>query len=324
MERRLRLSVLVVALAATSAIGAAADLGAPVTIAWDSNREPGIAGYRVYVGSASNVYDETVDAGNTTTFTYRSGVAGRRYYFAVSAYTASNLEGPRSQEMSIVIGGATGTPPEDGGGSGDGGGTDPGGGTSEPGDGGGGSPPEDDPPGIVLEPPAVTNHSVVFRWTAVGSLEALEYLLEVGTTPGASDVYNASAGTTTTLSATVQNGSFFARVRARTPDAESVVSNEVGFAIGKRGCGRPPKTPTDLEGSIASGVATIAWKRAARATSYVLQIGTAAGRSDLFDGNVGATPVTTARVLTHSSIYVRVIGVNACGRSAASAEVRLQ
>ena len=317
MPVRTGLSVLTLALAATSTIGAAGDLGQPVTIAWDANSEPGVVGYRVYVGAAPSAYSETFDAGNTTSFTYRTGIAGQRYYFAVTAYTSGHLEGPRSAEVSTVIAPLPGTTPDEG---------DPGDGSG--GDGGGGSggtpPGEDDPPGVVLDTPTVNARSVMFTWRRVGSLQPIEYVIEVGSSPGGSNVYNASAGTQTTFSATVQNGSYFARVRARTQGDESVRSNEVGFSVGENSCNQPPKTPTGVSGSIASGLATISWKRAARATSYVVQVGTGEGRSNLFDGNVGATLTAAAKVTQQSSIFLRVIAVNACGQSAASTEVRLQ
>ena len=315
MVVRTGLRILTVALAASCTIGAAADLGQPVTIAWDANSEPGVAGYRVYVGPAPSAYSEAFDAGNTTSFTYRTGIAGQRYYFAVSAYTSGQLEGPRSSEVSTVIEPLPRTTPDDG---------DPGDG-SDGGGGSGGTPPgEDDPAGIVLDPPTVNGRSVTFAWRPVGSLQPIEYLIEVGSSPGGSNVYNASVGTQTTFSATVQNGSYFARVRGRTQGDESVRSNEVGFSVGEHSCSQPPKTPTGVSGSIASGLATIIWKRAARATSYVVQIGTAEGRSNLFDGNVGATLTAAAHVALPSSIYLRVIAVNACGQSAASTEFQLQ
>ena len=80
----------------------------PVTIAWDANTEPGVVGYRVYVCTAPSAYSQVFNPGNVTQFTFQNGTAGRRYYFAVSAYAAGTLEGPRSMEISTVIGGSTG------------------------------------------------------------------------------------------------------------------------------------------------------------------------------------------------------------------------
>ena len=154
--------------------------------------------------------------------------------------------------------------------------------------------------------------TVTLAWRAEGSLDVIEYLVEVGSTPGGSDIYNAPVGTQTSVSATVSSGSYFARVRARTPGDSSVLSNEVGFAVGESGCSAMPKTPREPSGSIAAGVATLRWKHAGGATSFIVQAGTAPGRSNLFNGDVGSTRTVTANVPVGLPIYARVIAVNAC------------
>lgn len=312
MLRRFR-SCLFLAFAVTPSIAAAQTPGLPVTVVWDANSESAVIGYRVYVGSAPSVYSEAFDTGNTTSFTYRTGIAGQRYYFAIAAYSAGPLEGPRSSEVSTVIAPSS-TPLPSGWG-----GQPPPGGSPLP-DGGG----EVAPPGIVLEPATVDGTTVTLAWRAEGSLDAIEYLVEVGTTAGASDLYNAPVGTQTSVSSTVSSGSYFARVRARTLGDSSVLSNEVGFAVGESGCSAMPKTPREPSGSITAGVATLWWKQAGGATSYIVQAGTAPGRSDLFNGDVGRTRTLSANVTVGPPIYARVIAVNACGQSAASAELRIQ
>ena len=318
MLRRFRSGLVAFTFLASSTITAAQAPGLPVTIAWDANSEPSVIGYRVYIGTAPSLYTETVDAGSATSFTYRNGAAGLRYYFAVAAYADGQVEGPRSAEVSTVVASADPVPPPDPGGV-----DPPAGGGSPPPDDGGEAPPlePESPPGIVLEPAAVTGSTVVLTWRPAGALDLIEYLVEVGSTPGGSEIYNAPVGTRTSFSATVRSGSHFARVRARTPGDSSVVSNEVGFSVGERGCAAMPKTPRDVSGSIAGDVATFRWKHAAGATAYVLQVGGAPGRSDLFNGNVGNTRTVSANVPARTPIYVRVIAVNACGQSAASAEV---
>jgi len=42
---------------------------AQVTLAWDANTEPDLAGYMIYYGFATGVYDYVVDVGDQTTFT---------------------------------------------------------------------------------------------------------------------------------------------------------------------------------------------------------------------------------------------------------------
>ena len=56
-------------------------------------------GYRVYIGTQSGVYSQSVDVGNTTTFTFNNAADGQRYCFAVAAYSA----GPRLGEQSVEV-----------------------------------------------------------------------------------------------------------------------------------------------------------------------------------------------------------------------------
>jgi hypothetical protein len=74
-----------------------------ITLAWDANPEPSVAGYVVYVGNESGQYREQYDAGNTTSFVYPNVVSGRPYYFAVAAYESTRTVGPRSEELPFRI-----------------------------------------------------------------------------------------------------------------------------------------------------------------------------------------------------------------------------
>jgi len=59
---------------------------AEVTLAWDANTEPDLAGYMIYYGFATRSYDYVVDVGDQTTFTLSGLEDGYTYYFAVTAY----------------------------------------------------------------------------------------------------------------------------------------------------------------------------------------------------------------------------------------------
>ena len=65
-----------------------------VTFTWDTNTEPDIAGYKVYYGTSSGDYTQSVDVGNTTGYTQTGIQDGVTYYFASTAYdTAGNESG---------------------------------------------------------------------------------------------------------------------------------------------------------------------------------------------------------------------------------------
>ena len=71
-----------------------------VTLAWDSNPEPNLAGYTVYVGVTPGSYAQTFDVhGGATTFTFTEAVPGQWYYFSVAAYNTENQTGPRTNEL---------------------------------------------------------------------------------------------------------------------------------------------------------------------------------------------------------------------------------
>ena len=85
---------------ATLAITAPASTKA--TLAWDPNAESNLAGYKVYVGTASSVYGTPVDVGLVTTFELINLTKGQTYYFAVTAYNSAGESGD-SNEVSKTI-----------------------------------------------------------------------------------------------------------------------------------------------------------------------------------------------------------------------------
>lgn len=74
-----------------------------VSLQWDANSEPDIAGYKVYYGTNSGVYFASIDVGNTTTTTVGNLKEGVTYYFAATAYNTSRLESDRSNEVSYTV-----------------------------------------------------------------------------------------------------------------------------------------------------------------------------------------------------------------------------
>lgn len=78
-----------------------------VTLGWDP--VSGVSGYKVYQGGASHTYTNTVDAGSATQKTISPLIAGRTYYFAVTAYNSTGVESDYSTEISYTV--PTGTAP---------------------------------------------------------------------------------------------------------------------------------------------------------------------------------------------------------------------
>ncbi len=81
-----------------------------MSIAWDPNSEPDVAGYRVYYGTASRGYGSFIDVGNVTNYTVRGLSSGRVYFFAVTAYDSSNNQSGYSNEVSGIAPADLGSP----------------------------------------------------------------------------------------------------------------------------------------------------------------------------------------------------------------------
>ena len=74
-----------------------------VTLAWDPESAPGLAGYKVHYGTVSRNYSFIVDAGNQTTATITGLTAGATYYFAATAYNTAGVESGFSTEVPYIV-----------------------------------------------------------------------------------------------------------------------------------------------------------------------------------------------------------------------------
>src|SRR2546426_10470198 len=91
------------ALTVLCSLAPALSSAAQVTLAWDPNTEPDLAGYKLYYGTSSGSYQFSVDVGNLTSYTLSGLLEGRIYYFAATAYNSSLDESGFSNEASKAI-----------------------------------------------------------------------------------------------------------------------------------------------------------------------------------------------------------------------------
>lgn len=82
--------------------GALPALAGEAFLSWDPNTEPDLAGYRVYIGTASGRYGEPIWAGNQTTYTIEELPTGT-FYFAVTAVDTAGNESGYSNEARKTI-----------------------------------------------------------------------------------------------------------------------------------------------------------------------------------------------------------------------------
>ncbi|MEO6307257.1 MAG: fibronectin type III domain-containing protein [Nitrospiraceae bacterium] len=74
-----------------------------MTLTWTANGEPDLAGYKIYVGTASGTYSFSgfpFLTGRVTSYTLSNLPKGQTYYFAISAYDSAGNESVLSAEVS--------------------------------------------------------------------------------------------------------------------------------------------------------------------------------------------------------------------------------
>ena len=94
--------LLLLLLAILSLLVPAAHAG-QVTVAWDPNPEPEVAGYKIYYGTSPGSYTSSLDAGNATSIVISGLRDGATYFFSAVAYDASNNESGFSNEITYAV-----------------------------------------------------------------------------------------------------------------------------------------------------------------------------------------------------------------------------
>jgi hypothetical protein len=88
--------------------------GAELSLAWDANTEPDLAGYNIYFGTASRDYSDPINVGDVTEVTLTGFDEGSTYYFAATAYDEDGNESAYSEELVHTFSnGKPKPPPED-------------------------------------------------------------------------------------------------------------------------------------------------------------------------------------------------------------------
>ncbi len=74
-----------------------------VSLTWNPNTEPDLAGYKLYMGTSPGSYSQIFDVGHVTSYTVSTLVLGETYYFALTAYDIYANESGFSTELSTTI-----------------------------------------------------------------------------------------------------------------------------------------------------------------------------------------------------------------------------
>ena len=70
-----------------------------ITLAWDHNSEPDLAGYKLYIGNSSQNYTQFIDLGLTTQYTISGLIDKTVYFFTLTAYNQRGFESSFSNEV---------------------------------------------------------------------------------------------------------------------------------------------------------------------------------------------------------------------------------
>jgi hypothetical protein len=165
----------------------------------------------------------------------------------------------------------------------------------------------------------VTGTTVRLTWGPPSQGAPAAYVIEAGSSPGASNLATLDTGNSaTTFTTPAPLGTYYVRVRARSGAAVGSPSNEI--VVNVTGSCPMPSTPAGLMQTVNASSVQLSWQAAAGATSYVLEAGSSANSSNLLASDIGNT-TTLSATAPPGTYYVRVRARNACGTGAPSNEV---
>jgi hypothetical protein len=171
----------------------------------------------------------------------------------------------------------------------------------------------------------VSGSLLTFTWDAptVGGAPA-EYVIEAGTFSGSTNVVFFSLGSLTrSISASAPPGTYYVRVKARNANGIGAPSNEVVVAVAGAAV---PQAPVGLTFTRSGQLVQLAWTPPASGsppTSYLLEVGTDAGASNLATFDLGLT-TTVQATAPPGTYFVRVRARSSGGLGPPSNEVVIQ
>lgn len=265
--------------------------GSTATLTWSPPTSGQLAGYVLEAGSAAALADlvQIPIAANATSFVTEAPVG--RYFVRLRAIAPTGASSAPSNEVQVLVGLASAM-----------------------------SGPEN-------FRARVAGPSVVFYWDTPAAGDSVsDYVLEAGSVAGSTDVAAGSVGAAqAALVNSVPPGVYFTRLRARYPLGLSEPSSEVAVTVGAPAT--RPASPINLQAQVGPGGAvTVSWlppSSGSAATGFLLEAGSARGRSEFGVFPIGPVPVFRVAGVAPGTYYVRVRSSNTAGVSGPSNEVRL-
>ena len=267
--------------------------GSTALLTWAASPGGTPSSYIIQAGSAAGLANLVVfDTGSSSPSFTATGVSPGVYFVKVLARNSSGTSGA-SNEIVVTIGGGS----------------------------------------CSLVPAVITglstsssgsNVTISWQTPSVGCAPTA-YMIQAGSAPGLSNLANFSTGNSrTTFSASgVGSGTYYIRVIGTNAAGAGGPSGDVALTVGGGSCTSTPGASANLSASVsAASTLTFAWLAAPGApTSYMIQVGSAAGLANLALINAGNATSYTVGGVPNGTYFAKVIAANACGSGPASNEV---
>jgi hypothetical protein len=174
------------------------------------------------------------------------------------------------------------------------------------------------PPPVALTASA-SGRNVTIQWSPDTGSPPTSYFLDVGSSPGASNVGSFPTSLTTLTAQGVPDSRYYLRVRAVNQAGVSAPSAETVLTVG---CA-PPDPPTMLTGAVNGMLVTLTWQPSPTSgVTYTVVAGSTSGASNLAEAPVGTNTSLNA-VAPVGRYFIRVRAVSSCGGAAESTEIEL-
>jgi hypothetical protein len=166
----------------------------------------------------------------------------------------------------------------------------------------------------------VANNSVDIAWAPDTGSRPTSYFLDVGSSPGATDLASIPMAGTRLTAPGVPNGRYYLRVRAANSAGVSAPSAEV---VANVGVCAPPLPPSGLAFTLNGSTLSLSWQPSpSGGVVYTILAGSTSGASDIAQAPVGAVTALNAPGVPPGRYFIRIRAVTSCG-AADSNEVQV-